>query len=171
MDVRFKQSDPCTGSDLPLLATAPFPCVWFPYKCHSDSPNLLSKYSVISLPFGHNVTGQIPNTNFINLCEYVDSKFKTGRLNNMTFLLLHIVSFDQYWLNIKHFLVVEDKSDLDPELKDLKCSGYAFKVRFPNQSPRTTDSSWTSFQGPTNLLKWMWWVICWYVHLVGSDVW
>lgn len=43
-------------------------------------------------------------------------KFKIGPLNNMTFLLLHIISLDQYLLNIKHFLVAEDKSDLDPEL-------------------------------------------------------
>lgn len=68
-------------------------------------------------------------------------KFKIKPLNNMTFLLLHIVSLDRYLLNIKHFLVAEDQPDLDPELKDLKGRGYAFKVRFPNWSPRTTDSS------------------------------
>lgn len=59
----------------------------------------------------------------------------------MTFLLLHIIPLDRYLLNIKHFLVAEDKPDLDPELKDLKGRGYAFKVRFPNRSRRTTESS------------------------------
>lgn len=33
--------------------------------------------------------------------------------------------------------MVKDESDLDIELKDLEFSRYAFKVKFPNQSPRT----------------------------------
>lgn len=32
--------------------------------------------------------------------------------------------------------MVKDESDPDTELKDLEFSRYAFKVRFPNQSPK-----------------------------------
>lgn len=71
----------------------------------------------------------------------------------MTFLSLHIVSHDQYLLNIMCFLVVEEKSDLDIELKDLKCSGYAFQVRFANWSPRTHRKSMNELSGTYKSLK------------------
>lgn len=42
-----------------------------------------------------------------------------------------IVSFNQYLLNIRYFAMVENESDVDTEF-----SRYAFKVRFPNRSPK-----------------------------------
>lgn len=55
----------------------------------------------------------------------------------VTFLLLDIISPNQYLLNIRHFPVQEDKLESDTKLKDLEFGSYVLKVRFSKWSPRT----------------------------------